>query len=198
MHKHNHLDDPMAKFGVTRQAFFTARECALQSAHTPLTRLPKRSVNIRNVEEVIANVTMKTLRCPLCDCPNKRTMRLTASGESLVDTYLIVPDLTFHMTHKTCRQASICQTSGKVNCSKKHLPIRAICKHIVDHRVAIVTSIHCVLFHTILGALHREGNTVHETYDVVHHRFPHPHHIGKFPHLFSVGKFHPREWMTPQ
>ncbi len=134
---------------------------------------------------------MKTLRCPLCDWPNKRTMRLTALEESLVNAYLIFLDLTFHMAHKTCRQASICPTSGKVNCSKKHLPIRAICKHIVDQCVAIVTAIHWVLFHMIVSALRREGNTVHETYDVVHHRFSHPHHIGEFLHLFSVGKFHP-------
>jgi hypothetical protein len=67
MHKHNCLDDPMAKFGVTWQMFFTARERALQIAHTPLTHLLKRSVNIRNAEKVIANITMKMLRCPVCD-----------------------------------------------------------------------------------------------------------------------------------
>jgi hypothetical protein len=141
---------------------------------------------------------MKMSCYPLCDGPNRGTMCLTPSGESLVDSYLIFPDLTFHMTHKTCHQASICSISGKVNCSKKHLPIKAICKQIVDHCVAIVTKIHCVLFHMIVSALHQEGNTVHETYDVLHHRFSHPHHISTFPHLFSVGRFPPREWMTPQ
>ncbi len=132
---------------------------------------------------------MKRLRCPLCNWPNKCTIHLTALEESLVNTYLKVPTLTFHITHKTCRQTSICPTSGKVNCSKKHLPIGAICKHIADHCVAIVTTTHWVMFDTIIGALHSERNTVHETYDVVHHRFSHLDHISVFPHLFPLGKF---------
>ncbi len=198
MHKHNCLNDQTAKGRVTQPVFFAVKKCTLQSAHTPHTCLPKRCVNIRNAEEVIAHVAMKTPHCPLCDWPNKCTIRLTALGESLVDAYLKVPNLTFCMTHKTCRQTSICPTSGKVNCSLKHLPIGAVCKHIVDHCVAIATAIHCILFDMIIGALHWEGNTIHETYDVVHHRFSHPHHIGVFPHLFSIGKFHPCKWMTPQ
>jgi hypothetical protein len=77
--------------------------------------------DFRNAEEVVAHVTMKMLHCPLCDWPNKCTIR--ASGKSLVNAYLKVPNLTFHMPHKTCRQTSICPTSGKVNCSKKTFPL---------------------------------------------------------------------------
>jgi hypothetical protein len=152
MHKHDRLGDLTAKCGVTQQAFFAARECTLP-AHTPLTCLPKRCVSIKNVEEVIAHATMKMSRCPLCDWPDKHTIRLTTLGESLVDAYLKVPNLTFHMTHKMCRQTSMYPTSRKVNCSKKHLPIGAICKHMVDHCVAIVTTLYCILFDTIIGAL---------------------------------------------
>ncbi len=82
--------------------------------------------------------------------------------------------------------------------AKKYLPVRAICKHIVDHSVAIITAIYCILIHAIVGALRQKRNTVHETYDVVHHWLFHSCHIGIFPHLFFVGKFHPRKWMTPQ
>jgi hypothetical protein len=64
--------------------------------------------------------------------------------------------------------------------------------------VALVTTILCVLFDTFVSALGWEGNAVHETYDVIHHRFSHLDHIGKLPHLFSVGELHPRERMTPQ
>jgi hypothetical protein len=67
MHKHDRLDDQTAKCGVTWQAFLGARERTLQSACTPLTCLPKRCVNIRNAEEVVVHIMMKTLRCPLCD-----------------------------------------------------------------------------------------------------------------------------------
>jgi hypothetical protein len=125
-------------------------------------------------------------------------IRLTALGESLVDAYLIVANLTFHVTHKPCHQTSVCPTTRKVNCSKKHHPIGAICKQIIDHCVALVTAIHCILFDMFIGALGLEGNTVHETYDAIHHRFSHCHHISKFPHLFSVGNLHPCKWMTPQ
>ncbi len=116
MHKHDCLDDQMAKCGITWQGFFAVREHIVHSMHTPLTHLPQRCVKIRNVEEIVAHVTMKTSRCPFRDWPNKCTIHLTASGESLVNAYLKVADLTFHLMHKTCRQTSICPTSGKVNC----------------------------------------------------------------------------------
>jgi hypothetical protein len=46
MHKHDHLNDQPAKCGVTWKASFAVRECTLQSAHTPLTCLPKRCVTL--------------------------------------------------------------------------------------------------------------------------------------------------------
>ena len=46
MNKHNRLDHQSTKGGVTGQAFFALRERTLQATHPPLTRLPKRHVDV--------------------------------------------------------------------------------------------------------------------------------------------------------
>jgi hypothetical protein len=60
--KNNRLNYQTTKCMVTWQALLAAKESTLHAAHPPLTCLPKRCVHIRDAEEVIMHLTMKTLR----------------------------------------------------------------------------------------------------------------------------------------
>ena len=48
VNKHNRLDCQSTKGWVNGQVFLASRERTLQTTHSPLTRLPKRHVHIRN------------------------------------------------------------------------------------------------------------------------------------------------------
>jgi hypothetical protein len=124
--KHNHLNYKTSKCMVTWEALLDARESTLHATHPPLTCLPKRCVHIRDAEEVITHIVMKMSSCPFSNWPNKCAMRSPTSGESLVNTYLVVANLPLHLMQKMRRQTTICPTTRKVDCSKKYLSIRTI------------------------------------------------------------------------
>jgi hypothetical protein len=86
----------------------------------------------------------------------------------------------------------------KVDCSKKYLSIRTIHKHIIDHRVAVISTIHQVLLNTFICSFGRKRYTIRETYDVINNRFSHLNHSGVLPHLVSIRKFYLCKWMIHQ
>ena len=171
--KHNCLNHQTANSGVTQQAFLAKRECPFQSTPFPLTRLPKRGVNIRNEEKIIAHIMVKTSCHPFCDWSNKITIYVPTSRESLVNTYLVQEHPPLHVMQEPCCKTPVCSTTWKVDCSKKYLSLLAISEHIIHHCVAIIAAIYCVLCNTIICTFGRERNAVNETYDIVNKRLSH-------------------------
>ncbi len=88
-------------------------------------------------------------------------------------------------------QTPVCPTPGKIDSHKEYFPIRAISKHIIDHRIAILATIHCILGDNIVRAFGSERNPAHKTYDVIHKRLSYLDHSSILPHFFSVGELSP-------
>ncbi len=77
------------------------------------------------------------------------------------------PKPSLHLMQKLRCQTAVSPTSGKVNCCKKDLTIGAICKRIIHHGVAGVSTVKCILMHAFDSAFHQKSNTAHKTYDII-------------------------------
>ncbi len=168
VNKHNRLDHQSTKGGVTWQVFLASREGTLQTSHPPLTCLPKRHMHIRNEEEIVTRITMKSSCCSFCDWADKGTIGIPTSRETLVDTYFICEHPPLHLIQESRCQTPVGPAPRKIDRCKEYLTVRAISKHIIHHCVTIIPAIHCILVNTIVSALCWERNPIHETIYLSH------------------------------
>ncbi len=163
-----------------------------------LLALPKRGVDIAYFEEVVANVTMKTSCLPFGYPTNKSPVSISTPGKSLIDTDFVSPDFPLHIMQKMSRQTTVRPAPRKIDGCKKHPPIWSVREHIVNHDVAIIPTIHCMLTNPFIRALDWERHTVHETNDIVYQWFPLLDHGDVFNHPCLIRELHSSHWMTPK
>ncbi len=183
---------------IARKAFLPAGESALQATHSPLACLPKQCVHVADFQQIIVDVAMQMSCTPFCDGTDEGAVRITALGEPLVNSYLVISNFFLQCMQKSCSQRAIGPTPWEIDCCKKYFPIRPIRKHIVDHRVSVVPAIKCILFDAFVRAFSKDRNSIHKADDVVHNRCPQLHRVSKLPHFHRIREFHLCDRMIAQ
>ncbi len=131
---------------------------------------------------------METSRSPFCDGTDEGSICITTLGEPLVDANLVFSNFFLQRMQESCCQRTVGPTPWETNRRKKYVTIRPICKHIVHHRVTVISTVECILLDMFIGAFGGDGNSINESNYIWNNWRSCLNKGGQLPHLCLIGK----------